>query len=70
MSFLPPPTKSQSTYIPYEDDEVDPIQMPSDEDPVDNEGRAIGEQPVVEIHENSESNSLLFILFILFYFYT
>ena len=37
-----------SGYIPYEDDEVQPVQQSMDEDPVDHECRAIGEQPVYD----------------------
>jgi len=42
------PDKPVSNFIPYEDDETEPIQMPSDDDPVDSEGRAVGEQSVFD----------------------
>ena len=42
------PDKPVSNFIPYEDDETEPMQMPSDEDPVDSEGRAVGEQSVFD----------------------
>jgi len=37
------PEKPVSDFKPYEDDEAEAIQMPSDEDSVDSEGRAVGE---------------------------
>ena len=45
MSPPPEPIKSEEAeFIPYEDDEVDPISMP-ESDPVDASGKAVSEQP-------------------------
>ena len=48
MTTPPEPLKEETDYVPYEDDEVEPVQMPTDEDPVDCQGCAIGEQPVFD----------------------
>ena len=48
MTTPPEPLKEETDYVPYEDDEVEPVQMPTDEDPVDCQGCAIGEQLVFD----------------------
>jgi len=42
------PDKPVFNFILYGDDETEPMQMPSDENPVDSEGRAVGEQSVFD----------------------
>jgi len=50
------PDKLASNFIPYKDDETEPMQMPSDEDPVDSEERAAGEQSVFDRLIHAELN--------------